>query len=134
MTRLRHVLAGAIRDDAGRLLVAQRERPAELAGLWELPGGKAEPGESDVAALRRELIEELGVTTIVGAPLTARIPLPDERILIAYWARIVDGTPVSLDHRALRWIDAAGLRALADAGALVPADTAWVPELLAVLE
>src|SRR5690625_6637565 len=54
------VVAGAVIGD-GALLVAQRGRPPELAGRWELPGGKVAPGESEPAALARELAEELGV-------------------------------------------------------------------------
>ena len=54
------VVAGALISEAS-LLVAQRDRPPELAGLWELPGGKVAPGETDEAALTRELHEELGV-------------------------------------------------------------------------
>ena len=59
------VVAGALISGAA-LLVAQRERPPELAGLWELPGGKVAAGESDEAALARELQEELGVEVTVG--------------------------------------------------------------------
>src|SRR3954471_10174753 len=56
-------------SSGGTLLVAQRERPPELAGLWELPGGKVAAGESDAAALVRELEEELGVGVTVGERL-----------------------------------------------------------------
>ncbi len=62
------VVAGALIFE-GRLLVAQRARPPELAGLWELPGGKVAPGETDAAALERELEEELGIEVAVGARL-----------------------------------------------------------------
>ena len=60
------VVAGALIAGAA-LLVAQRDRPPELAGLWELPGGKVAPGESDAAGLARELHEELGVEVTVGS-------------------------------------------------------------------
>jgi 8-oxo-dGTP diphosphatase len=59
------VVAGALIAGSA-LLVAQRGRPPELAGLWELPGGKVAPGESDAAGLARELHEELGVEVAVG--------------------------------------------------------------------
>jgi len=55
------VVAGALIVD-GALLVAQRRHPPELAGRWELPGGKVDDGETDAAALARELAEELGIT------------------------------------------------------------------------
>ena len=59
------VVAGALILDR-TLLVAQRQRPPELAGLWELPGGKVAPGETEAEALIRELREELGVEVVVG--------------------------------------------------------------------
>ena len=59
------VVAGALIVGA-KLLVAQRGRPPELAGRWELPGGKVGPGETDHAALARELAEELGIAVSVG--------------------------------------------------------------------
>lgn len=130
----RHVLAGAIIDPAGRkLLLAQRDRPAEVAGLWELPGGKAEPGESDAAALRRELDEELGVDVIVGEALREQVSLSGDLVLVAMWARVVDGEPAALEHRAVRWVDAEELTALAAAAQMVPADTVWLPQLVATL-
>ncbi|MGW0039362.1 (deoxy)nucleoside triphosphate pyrophosphohydrolase [Gordonia sp. NPDC003376] len=132
----RHVVAGAVLgvgDTAGTLLLAQRDRPAAVAGLWELPGGKVEAGETDAQALHRELVEELGVQTEVGGPLAGQVILSAELVLVARWARIVDGEPVAHDHRALRWVDGAELSRMADAGELVPADTGWVPELVAAL-
>ena len=57
--------------------MAQRERPPELAGLWELPGGKVAPGESDADALARELREELGIEVTVGERLGHDVALSD---------------------------------------------------------
>ncbi len=68
-----HVVAGVVRDACGRILLAQRVGQRDLAGLWEFPGGKVEPGESAVAALARELHEEVGITIDTGSvePLIA---------------------------------------------------------------
>ncbi|WAC56145.1 (deoxy)nucleoside triphosphate pyrophosphohydrolase [Gordonia sp. SL306] len=131
----RLVVAGAILD-AGRrrVLLAQRRYPVEVAGRWELPGGKAEPGESAETALRRELMEELGVEVSVGDALRETVDLPAGLTLMALWAHIVAGTPHPAEHRELRWVDAAALSGLTHDDQLVPADTAWVPELLAELE
>lgn len=118
------VVAAAIIAD-GRLLLAQRTRPPELAGLWELPGGKAEPGESAEDALRRELREELDVEVSGGVRIGADVPLPDGRVLRAYRVELLSGTPTALDHAALRWVDAAELGRMD----LVENDRGWVPEL-----
>ena len=71
-------------DRGSALLVAQRERPPELAGLWELPGGKVAPGESDAAGLARELHEELGVDVTVGDRLGDDVALNETMTLRAY--------------------------------------------------
>ncbi|MGU3497433.1 (deoxy)nucleoside triphosphate pyrophosphohydrolase [Mycobacterium sp. C31M] len=122
------VVAGALISD-GALLVAQRKRPPELAGLWELPGGKVAAGESDAEALARELHEELGVEVAVGARLGADVSLSVTTILRAYLVTLASGSPHPHDHRALRWVRAADLDGLA----WVPADRAWVPALAAAL-
>ncbi|CAN5292066.1 (deoxy)nucleoside triphosphate pyrophosphohydrolase [soil metagenome] len=122
------VVAGALIAD-GRLLVAQRARPPQLAGLWELPGGKVAPGESDADALVRELREELGVDVVVEHRLGGDVALSSVMVLRAYLVRQIGGTVSALDHRALRWVTGAELAALA----WVPADTAWLPELESAL-
>lgn len=134
---MRYVVAGALlRDRAGggrELLLAQRSYPPEVAGLWELPGGKCRPGEARTAALERELAEELDVTAVAGVPLTEQVHLRADLVLVAHWAELVAGTPRAVEHQDLIWVDAAELASLADRGALVPADTAWLPELTAAL-
>jgi len=122
------VVAGAL-VSAGALLVAQRERPPELAGLWELPGGKVASGESDTDALVRELQEELGITVTVGGRIGADVALGPAMTLRAYLVTVGSGRPHPHDHRALRWVRADELDALA----WVPADRGWVPDLVAAL-
>jgi 8-oxo-dGTP diphosphatase len=118
------VVAGALIHD-GRLLVAQRARPPELAGLWELPGGKVTAGESDADALIRELREELGAEVTVGPQIGADVRLSAATVLRAYLVGLSSGTVQALDHRELRWVTAAELDQLA----WVPADMAWLPDL-----
>ena len=123
------VVAGALIADRA-LLVAQRRRPPDLAGLWELPGGKVGPGETEVTALARELREELGVDGVVGERIGMDVALGDALVLRAYLVNQTGGTLTALDHRALRWVDATELLDLP----WVPADRAWLPELRSLLE
>jgi 8-oxo-dGTP diphosphatase len=121
------VVAGAL-IHGGALLVAQRRRPPELAGLWELPGGKVAPGESESQALARELREELGVEVDVGERLGDDVP-SGAVILRAYQVTLTGGELHPHDHTALRWVRGAELDELP----WVPADRAWLPELHARL-
>ena len=130
---MRYVVAGALLrtvDGRTELLLAQRDYPAEVAGLWELPGGKVEEGETPGAALVRELDEELGVTVVAGERLDEQAPLRADLTLIALWATLRSGVPHAHEHRALRWVGHDALAALADRGEMVPADTVWLGQLL----
>lgn len=122
------VVAGALITGPA-LLVAQRERPPELAGLWELPGGKVAPGESDAAGLARELLEELGVEVTVGERLGDDVALSDDMTLRAYRVSQTGGALHPNDHRALRWVTVDELDALP----WVPADRAWLGDLIRAL-
>jgi 8-oxo-dGTP diphosphatase len=118
------VVAGALISGTS-VLLAQRRRPPELAGLWELPGGKVAPGESEPDALARELAEELGVDVVVHERLGDDVTVGESVILRAYRVTQTGGTLHPHDHGALRWVDVAELSDVA----WVPADRAWLPAL-----
>jgi len=110
--RVVDVVAGVIVRD-GRILVAQRQKGA-LAGKWEFPGGKVDPGERPEAALVREIKEEFSATVTVGDRIGSVPFTVDGRRyrLIAYWARPDNGRFVPLDHRRLAWLEPFALTAL----------------------
>jgi 8-oxo-dGTP diphosphatase len=117
-----HVMAGVLRDPNGRVLLAQRPPGKHLAGLWEFPGGKLEPGENPQQALARELFEELGirVKSADGMPLV-RVPwrYGERGLLLDAWTfERWDGVPVSLEGQALEWSDPRHV----DPARLAPAD------------
>ncbi|KUI30627.1 DNA mismatch repair protein MutT [Mycobacterium sp. IS-1742] len=118
------VVAGAL-IAGSELLVAQRNRPPDLAGLWELPGGKVAYGESDAAALTRELREELGIEVAVGARIGDDVALSATTVLRAYLVTHLGGDLRPIDHRALRWVGVGDLDGLP----WVPADRAWLGAL-----
>jgi 8-oxo-dGTP diphosphatase len=107
------VIAGALFDGEGRVLIAQRPAGKALAGRWEFPGGKVDRGESEHAALRRELREELGVEVIAARPfMRLAHAYPDRDVELSLW--IVErfaGEPRSLDAQALKWVSPAALAA-----------------------
>ncbi|GAA1839999.1 (deoxy)nucleoside triphosphate pyrophosphohydrolase [Asanoa iriomotensis] len=100
------VIVGAAIVAERKVLACARSHPPELAGMWEFPGGKVEPGESETGALVRECQEELGVRIAVGDRIGDDIPLGHRRtVLKIFAARLVDGQPQPLEHAALRWLD-----------------------------
>ncbi|MEV7239910.1 (deoxy)nucleoside triphosphate pyrophosphohydrolase [Streptomyces sp. NPDC093248] len=103
----RIVVVGAALLDAGRLLAARRSAPPELAGRWELPGGKVEPGERPEDALTRELAEELGVDAEPVERVPGEWPLKSPYVLRVWTARLRAGSAVPRplqDHDELRWL------------------------------
>ena len=115
MKRVR-VVAALIADarDPSRYLVQQRLPNKSRANLWEFPGGKVEPGESDEQALAREATEELDVALQVGARLWDTVhTYADLTVeLVLYRAEILAGVPRALGAQALRFATAAEMRAL----------------------
>ena len=120
------VVVGAAIIRGRTLLAQQRAYPATAAGLWELPGGRVEPGETDAAALARECDEELGVPVTVGVPVGPDVALPGGKLLRVYTATMpADAIPHPNDHAALRWLTAGQLGSVK----WLPADQVLVPAL-----
>ena len=111
------VVAAALVDAEGRVLVQQRPPGKALAGLWEFPGGKIEPGDSPEEALGRELHEELGITvaaTDLSAAAFASEPLGDRHLLLLlYICHRWAGAAQALDATEIRWVFPEDLPALA---------------------
>ncbi|MRI55684.1 (deoxy)nucleoside triphosphate pyrophosphohydrolase [Methylobacterium sp. DB1607] len=127
------VVAAALVDADGRVLMAQRPEGKALAGLWEFPGGKVEPGERPEETLIRELAEELGITVKEPclAPLTfASHAYPDFHLLMPlYICRRWEGFPQAREAQALRWVRPGALRDLP----MPPADLPLIPFLIDLL-
>jgi 8-oxo-dGTP diphosphatase len=102
------VVAAALVDRDGRVLLQQRPAGRQMAGLWEFPGGKVDEGELPEAALIRELAEELGIETDTAclAPATFASAALDEKhlLLLLYVCRKWRGEPRPLDASALKWV------------------------------
>ena len=129
-------VVGAAVVDGDRVLLAQRSG-GPYDGCWEFPGGKVEPGESDLAGLVREIREELGVDVVPQAFL-GEVPLdgsvgggaPGVSTLRVWWARIAGGELVAREHAALRWLRADELDDLD----WIPADRPLIPAVRTLLQ
>lgn len=127
------VVAAALIDADGRVLIAQRPQGKQLAGLWEFPGGKVEPGERPEAALIRELREELGIETKAAclAPFVFASHAYETFHLLMplYLCRRWEGVVTRHEHAALAWVKPNRLRDYP----MPPADEpliAWLRDLL----
>lgn len=129
---VREVVSVALVDDLERprrLLAARRTEPPALAGGWEFPGGKVDPGETPLEAVHREVREELGIQVVLGqqvpGPLPGgRWPLGDHFAMTVWMAQVTIGEPAPLeDHDQLRWVSKADLYAVA-----------WLPADLPVVD
>lgn len=131
--RILTVVAAALVDPDGRVLIAQRPPGKALSGLWEFPGGKLDPGERPEAALIRELDEELGIAVKEAclAPLAfASHAYPDVHLLMPLWVcRRWGGTVSPREGQALRWVRAGKLRDYP----MPPADAPLIPPLIDLL-
>jgi 8-oxo-dGTP diphosphatase len=123
------VVAAALIDGDGRVLVQQRPAGGSMAGLWEFPGGKIESGETPEAALTRELFEELGILAEAFEPLAfASEPLGDRHLLmLLYRCRRWTGVPQALHASGLRWVSPIDLYELD----MPPADQPLIAPLIA---
>jgi 8-oxo-dGTP diphosphatase len=121
------VVAAAIFDQAGRVLIAQRPEGKHMAGWWEFPGGKVATGESDGDALERELREELGIEARAHRQITTMShEYPDRIVDLVLWhALLVSGEPRGLDGQQLKWVDCQSL----GKERLLPADLPLIPAL-----
>ena len=121
------LVIGAAIIHEGRVLAARRTRPAEVAGGWELPGGKVEPDEQPTDAVVREVAEELGCRIEVTGWLRGEAPIGGRHTLRVVAASLADGEPVPREdeHDAVRWL---GPAELGDVAWLEP-DLPFLPEL-----
>jgi 8-oxo-dGTP diphosphatase len=127
------VVAAALVDPDGRVLIAQRPEGKSMAGLWEFPGGKIETSETPETALIRELREELGIA--VKEPCLAPFTFASHTyggfhlLMPLYICRRWDGEPKPLSHAALKWIRPCDLMRDADAWPMPAADLPLLPML-----
>jgi 8-oxo-dGTP diphosphatase len=122
-----HVVAGALFDEQGRVLIAQRPPGKHMAGGWEFPGGKLEPDEQPFVGLQRELHEELGVEVHEAQRLIAyEHAYADRRVLLDLWlVSRFTGTPGSVEGQPLQWVTLDQLEAVG----LLDADRPMIPAL-----
>lgn len=129
------IVAAGILIEGGKVLLSRRKQGTHLAGLWEFPGGKAEPGEDPRVALRRELVEELGITTLVGEILDVtfhRYDEADKAVLLLFFEVEREASspePRAIDVAEVAWRDGESL----DPSTFPPADIAVLAKVRARL-
>jgi 8-oxo-dGTP diphosphatase len=118
--RARKLVVAALVRREGRTLMSRRRADQAMPNLWEFPGGKVEPGEAPVAALAREVREELGCEIEVGAIREVVFhSYPDfDLVMLVYAATIIGGTPEARQVAEVAWIEATQIPSLD----LLPAD------------
>lgn len=124
-------VTAAIIIDQGQVLIAKKESTHKLAGLWEFPGGKMEPGETPEACLERELVEELGISIEI-TDFFAEYTFPLEKTVLhlnGYKARVTGGTLTLHEHDDARWVALSELNRYS----FVPSDMGFVERLTATL-
>ena len=141
--RIMHVAAAALRDGEGRILLAQRPADKPMAGLWEFPGGKLEPGEAPEAALVRELHEELGITLraedLEPIHFVSHAYEKFHLVMLLYGLRTWEGALVMRENQQISWAfpkdfmhyDLAGALLPTSAYDMPPADIPLLPALQA---
>lgn len=122
-----HVVAGALFDAKGRILIAQRPPGKHMAGGWEFPGGKLEQDEQPIVGLKRELREELGIEVHEATPLIAyEHGYSDRRVLLDLWlVSRYTGEPRSVEGQPLQWVTIDELETVG----LLEADRPMIPAL-----
>jgi len=105
------VVAAAILDGTGRVLIAERPAGKHMAGRWEFPGGKVAPGEAEEAALARELAEELGIEVLAARPMMRlEHRYSDRTVELSMWrVESYRGEPQALEGQRLKWVERAQL-------------------------
>ena len=114
MSSALHVVAGALFDADGRVLIAQRPLGKHMAGGWEFPGGKLALGEQAFAGLARELREELGIEVVEAEPVIAYTHhYADRSVLLDLWhVTHYTGNPISAEGQAIQWVDLSELEGI----------------------
>ena len=122
-----HVVAGALFDNQGRVLIAQRPPGKHMAGGWEFPGGKLEADEEPLTGLKRELKEELGIEVLVATPVIAyEHGYSDRQVLLDLWLiGLYSGEAKSAEGQPLQWVSIDELESVG----LLEADRPMIPAL-----
>jgi len=122
------IVTAAVVEREGRLLVTRRLHGTHLAGFWEFPGGKCEPGETPEECLAREIMEELGVGCRVGGQILQTLYAYDDRRLdLRFFRCEIEGEPLALLGQEMQWVRREDLRSLS----FPPADAQLVEMLSA---